>query len=401
MRIYSVGGAVRDRLMGHTPEDEDYVVVGANPKEMVAQGFRPVGKDFPVFIHPETGAEYALARTERKSGVGYKGFAVYAGQEVTLEEDLARRDLTINAMAQSKAGVIHDPYGGRTDLANKVLRHVGPAFKEDPVRILRLARFCARWPEFTVAPETMALVRTMVARGDLDDLVAERVWQELARGLMAPAPGRMLEFLRTSGALKVLIPELDALWGIPQPEQHHPEVWVWDHCLLVLEQAVKSRAPLEVRFACLLHDLGKALSPKETWPAHHGHESTGVPLVETVCARLKVPAACRDLAVVVCREHQRIHRALDSRKGSIIKLLMRMDAFRRPYRFQLALWACTCDARGRTGLEGRAYPQATYLAACLDKAASVEVASVVAACKLPGHIPERILEARIRAITQN
>jgi tRNA nucleotidyltransferase (CCA-adding enzyme) len=349
-----VGGAVRDGLLGIPVNDKDFVVVGSSAAEMESLGFRPVGKDFPVFLHPVTQDEYALARTERKSGQGYKGFTIYAESDVTLEQDLGRRDLTINAMAIDAAGNITDPHGGQKDLADKVLRHVkGQAFIEDPVRILRLARFCARYTDFTVAPDTTELVRDMVDNGELDHLVPERVWQELSKGLMEKAPERMLDFLRETGALKAILPEVDALHGVDQVAKHHPEVDTLVHVKMVLQQAVQRDAPLEVRFACLVHDLGKGITPKGILPAHHGHEQSGVALVKAVCERLKVPSECRDLAVLTCAEHTHVHRCEEMKDTSIVKFLGRADAFRRPERFAQFVLACECDARGRLGLEDR------------------------------------------------
>ena len=296
MKVYVVGGAVRDELLNLPVQDRDWVVVGATPEEMLAAGFRPVGKDFPVFLHPRTQEEYALARTERKTAPGYAGFAFHAAPDVTLEEDLARRDLTINAMARGDDGVLVDPYGGQADLSARVFRHVGPAFVEDPVRILRLARFAARFTEFTVAPETMALMREMVGNGEVDALVPERVWQELSRGLMETQPSRMFDVLRECGALKRLLPELDRLWGVPQRAEYHPEIDTGVHVMMVVDTAARRDQELPVRFAALLHDLGKGTTPKDEWPRHIAHEARSVKLVDTVCARLKVPADCRDLA---------------------------------------------------------------------------------------------------------
>lgn len=398
-KTFLVGGAVRDTLLGLHVHDRDHVVVGSSVDEMLAQGFRPVGKDFPVFLHPETHEEHALARTERKSGVGYKGFVVHADSSVTLEEDLGRRDLTINAMAMDADGAVIDPHGGRSDLAQGILRHVSAvAFVEDPVRVLRLARFAARYAGFRVADDTLDLVRQMVDAGELQHLVAERVWQELSKGLMESRPERMIEVLRTTGALKVLLPELDALWGIPQPIKHHPELDTGVHVLMVLQQAVRQNAPLEVRFAALLHDLGKGLTPEDLLPAHHGHEEDGVPLVEAVCERLKVPKPCRDLAVMVCREHLRVHRSEELRHSSIVALCERTDAFRRPDRFEQMLLACECDARGRLGLEDRAYPQRPYLTEAWRLIRAVDAGAVAAQCADPSHIRERIHGARTRAL---
>lgn len=399
MKIYTVGGAVRDQLLGLPVKDRDYVVVGATPEQMLALGYRPVGKDFPVFLHPCTHEEYALARTERKSGKGYKGFSVYAAPDVTLEDDLARRDLTINAMAEDEDGELIDPYGGQEDLARRLLRHVGPAFVEDPVRILRLARFAARF-DFAVAPETLALCREMVALGEVDHLVAERVWAELAKGLMEDRPARMLQVLRDCGALARLLPELDALFGVPQPPQHHPEVDTGLHMLLVLDYAAAQGWPLDTRFAALCHDLGKGNTPEAEWPRHIAHEQRGVALVEALCERIRVPNDCRELALLVCREHGNIHRARELRPETVVELLGRCDALRKPERFARLLDACLADARGRTGLEDCAYPQAAYLLACRDAARAVDAGAIAAATVDKAQIPLAVQHARRDAVRQ-
>ncbi len=399
MKIYTVGGAVRDQLLGLPVKDRDYVVVGATPEQMLALGYRPVGKDFPVFLHPSTHEEYALARTERKSGKGYKGFSVYAAPDVTLEDDLARRDLTINAMAEDEDGELIDPYGGQEDLARRLLRHVGPAFVEDPVRILRLARFAARF-DFAVAPETLALCREMVALGEVDHLVAERVWAELAKGLMEDRPARMLQVLRDCGALVRLLPELDALFGVPQPPQHHPEVDTGLHMLLVLDYAAAQGWPLDTRFAALCHDLGKGKTPEAEWPRHIAHEQRGVALVEALCERIRVPNDCRELALLVCREHGNIHRARELRPETVVELLGRCDALRKPERFARLLDACLADARGRTGLEDCAYPQAAYLLACRDAARAVDAGAIAAATVDKAQIPLAVQHARRDAVRQ-
>ncbi|GAB3258772.1 multifunctional CCA addition/repair protein [Chitinimonas naiadis] len=397
MKIYTVGGAVRDQLLGLPVKDRDYVVVGATPDEMLAQGYRPVGKDFPVFLHPRTQAEYALARTERKSGRGYKGFTVYAAPDVTLEDDLARRDLTINAIAEDEEGELFDPYGGREDLARRTLRHVGPAFVEDPVRILRLARFAARFG-FEVAPETMALCREMVAMGEVDHLVPERVWAELAKGLMEQQPSRMFLVLRECGALARLMPELDALWGVPQPALHHPEIDTGDHVMRVLDYAASQDWPLDTRFAALCHDLGKGTTPEAEWPRHIAHEERGVPLVETLAERVKAPNDCRDLALLACREHLIVHRAAELRSSTVQDLLGRCDALRKPERFARMLDACVADARGRLGFETKAYPQADYLLACRDAARGVDAGAIAQQVADKTQIAEAVLRARVAAI---
>ncbi|TCJ16386.1 multifunctional CCA addition/repair protein [Parasulfuritortus cantonensis] len=397
MRVYVVGGAVRDGLLGLPVQDRDYVVVGATPEEMTRLGFQPVGKDFPVFLHPDTHAEYALARTERKTARGYKGFQVYSAPDVTLADDLVRRDLTINAMAMDADGTLIDPHGGRADLAARVLRHVSPAFSEDPVRILRVARFAARFADFTVAPETMALMRTMVTNGEVDALVPERVWQELARGLMAAQPSRMLTVLRECGALARLIPELDALFGVPQPALHHPEIDTGVHLLMVIDRAAEDRLELAGRWAALLHDLGKGVTPAAHWPAHHGHEGLGAPLARAVSERLRAPAECRDLAVLAAREHGIVHRAGALRAGTMVELFERCDAFRRPERFAELLAVCAADARGRGGAAEAPYPQAARLGQALAAARAVD-AGAVARAAAPGRIPEAVRQARVAAV---
>ena len=390
MQIYMVGGAVRDRLLGLPVQDHDWVVVGATPEQMVAQGYLPVGKDFPVFLHPDSREEYALARTERKSGRGYKGFTVFTSPDVTLEEDLARRDLTINSIAAcadwtsaggqlgSKVDLI-DPFGGQRDLQAKVLRHVTDAFREDPVRILRLARFAARFHDFSIAPETMALLREMVADGEADHLVPERVWQELSRGLMEAHPARMFDVLRDCGALAVVLPELNRLWGVPQRAEYHPEVDTGVHVMMVLQMAARLGASLPVRWACLMHDLGKGTTPTDVLPRHIGHEQRSSKLLRTVGQRLRVPTDCTELADVVAREHGNIHRSGDLNAAALVRLLERCDAFRKPARFADALLACECDARGRLGMEEDAYPQRQHLLAALAAAQGVDTASVAQA----------------------
>lgn len=399
MQTFIVGGAIRDILMGLKPSDFDYVVVGSTPKQMLDKGYRQVGADFPVFLHPETGEEYALARTERKSGNGYKGFVVHASADVTLEEDLGRRDLTINAMAADDSDHIIDPFDGQRDIEDKILRHVrAETFVEDPVRVLRLARFAARYTDFTVAQETMRLCQQMVRDGELNHLVAERVWQEIAKGLMERKPSRMFEFLHACGALKILMPELDRLAGVPQPAAHHPEVDTFVHVMMVIDLAAERGESLEVRFAALMHDLGKGVTPESKWPAHHEHDELGVPLVDEVCARLKVPAHCRDLAVAMSREHTRIHRAKELKATSMIHLLKRVDAFRRPERLEALLRACECDARGRLGLKERDYPQADRLRAAFKAAATIQAGEIAKSCKYPKHIPALIHGERTRAV---
>ncbi|MDZ7812761.1 MAG: multifunctional CCA addition/repair protein [Ideonella sp.] len=378
MKCYVVGGAVRDALLGRPVHDRDWVVVGSSPQAMLDAGFVAVGKDFPVFLHPQTHEEYALARTERKTAPGYHGFAVHAAPDVTLEQDLQRRDLTINAMAQDAEGQLIDPYGGQADLQQRVLRHVGEAFAEDPVRILRLARFAARLTDFSVAPETLHLMQQMVASGEVDALVPERVWQELARGLMEARPSRMLQVLRDCGALARLLPEVDALWGVPQPPQHHPEIDCGVHTLMVLDMAARLQAPLPVRFAALCHDLGKGRTPPEEWPRHIAHEARSERLTRKMAQRLKTPTECSELAVMVAREHTNIHRATELNAAALLRLIERCDAFRRRERFEQALLACEADARGRLGFEEAAYPSRTRLLHALAVLDAVDTAAVAA-----------------------
>jgi len=384
MQIYMVGGAVRDALLGLPVQDRDWVVVGATPEALVAQGYVPVGKDFPVFLHPASREEYALARTERKTAQGYRGFAVHAAPDITLEEDLARRDLTINAIAQGADGALTDPYCGQRDIAARVLRHVTEAFAEDPVRILRVARFAARFPDFSIAPETMALMQGMVANGEVDALVPERVWQELARGLMAQQPSRMFEVLRACGALHKLLPEVARLWGVPQRAEYHPEVDTGVHLMMVLDVAAQMNAPLAVRFACLGHDLGKGTTPQAEWPRHIGHEERSARLLKALCLRLRVPNDCSELADVVAREHGNIHRSGEFGAAALVRLLERCDGFRKPERFADILLACECDARGRLGLNEQPYPQRQRLLGALSAAQSVLTAEVAAAAEAQG-----------------
>ena len=412
MEVFVVGGAVRDALMGLSVNDRDWVVVGSTPEAMVAQGYVPVGKDFPVFLHPQSREEYALARTERKTARGYKGFAVQAAHDVTLQEDLARRDLTINAMAVPEAlahapllewqGKTVDPYGGQRDLQAKVLRHVTHAFAEDPVRILRLARFAARFADFSVADETMALMHQMVQGGEVDHLVPERVWQELARGLMTSKPSRMFEVLRACGALKLLLPELDRLWGVPQRPEYHPEIDTGVHVMMVLDQSARLQAPLAVRWATLMHDLGKGTTAADVLPRHIGHEGRSVKLAQKVAERLRVPNDCKELAEVVAREHGNIHRSGELNAAAIMRLLTRCDAIRQSERFALVLQACEADARGRLGSEGSDYPQAPRLARALQAALGVPTADIAAAAARDGlkgpQVGERIESARTSAI---
>jgi len=380
MKIYLVGGAVRDKLLQRPVTEKDWVVVGSSPEQMQQLGYTPVGKDFPVFLHPDTKEEYALARTERKTGHGYGGFSFYCAQDVTLEEDLIRRDLTINAMAETAEGEIIDPYNGQQDLADKLLRHVSPAFAEDPVRILRIARFAARYHHlgFRVADETIELMQTMVASGEANHLVAERVWKETERALGEPNPEIFIEVLRSANALALLFPEIDALFGVPQTATHHPEIDTGIHTLMSLQQAVKLGGNSCVRFATLLHDLGKAKTPPEEWPRHIAHESRSLPLVKDLCTRVAAPKEFKELALIVAQWHTHCHRALELKPATLLKVLHSTDALRRPERFEQFLVCCEADARGRTGFETRAYPQADYFRQCLIAAKQVDVAAIQA-----------------------
>ena len=413
MKTFLVGGALRDRLLGRPVSDRDWLVVGAAPEQMAALGYLPVGRDFPVFLHPESREEYALARTERKSAPGYRGFTVHASPEVTLEQDLARRDLTINAIALPselagtgdfplEVSTLVDPFDGQRDLHDKVLRHVTGAFREDPVRILRLARFAARFDDFSVAPDTMALMREMVDAGEVDALVPERVWQELARGLMETKPSRMFNVLRDCGALARVLPEVDALWGVPQTAAHHPEVDTGVHLMMVLDMSAQLNATLPVRFACLTHDLGKATTRVEELPRHIGHEQRSARLLQKLCDRWRVPIELRELADVVAREHGNIHRSADLGAAALVRLLELCDAFRKPQRFDQVLLACECDARGRLGFEDRPYPQRDRLNGVLAAAQSVATQAIAERAQASGatgpKIGEAIQRARIAAV---
>ena len=405
MNIYAVGGAIRDELLGAPVQDRDYVVVGATPEQMVAQGYRPVGKDFPVFLHPQTHEEYALARTERKTAAGYHGFQFFFAPDVTLEEDLARRDLTINAMAREVrpdgelTGPVIDPFNGQGDLQARLFRHVSDAFLEDPVRILRIARFAARFVDFTIAPETLTLMRKMVADGEVDALVAERVWQEVSRGLMERKPSRMFEVLRECGALARILPEIDALFGVPQRADYHPEVDTGVHVMMVVDHAAQKGYALPVRFAALAHDLGKATTPEHVLPRHIGHEGRSVDLLKPLCERLRVPNDCRDLAVLVAREHGNIHRVMEMGAAALVRLLERSDAIRKPARFAEALQACEADARGRLGFEMREYPQAERLRVALVAARGVDAGAVAKRLvDAPAGIKDAVHQERVRAV---
>jgi len=398
MEIYQVGGAVRDALLGLPVKDRDFVVVGVTPEQMVALGYRPVGKDFPVFLHPESQEEYALARTERKTAKGYKGFQVFASPDVTLEEDLARRDLTINAIAQAEDGTLIDPYNGQADIRKRVLRHVSDAFIEDPVRILRAARFAARFTEFTVAPETMQLMQHMVEDGEVDALVPERVWQELAKGLMEAKPSRMFEVLRECGALKRIMPELDRLWGVPQPPQHHPEIDTGVHVMMVVDYAAAQGYSLPVRFAALTHDLGKGTTPQDVLPRHIGHEERSVHLLKDVCKRLRVPNDCKELAHVVAKFHGKVYRVDEMRSATKVQFLQDTDAIRQPQRFREFLLACECDFRGRTGYEDKPIPHTAIWLKLLDAVMQVDAGAVARQYEEPEKIREAVFQARVEAV---
>ncbi|MFZ9653740.1 MAG: multifunctional CCA addition/repair protein [Steroidobacteraceae bacterium] len=400
MEIYLVGGAVRDELLGRAVAERDWVVVGATPADLEARGFRAVGRDFPVFLHPETQEEHALARLERKVAPGYRGFTTDFAPTVTLEQDLARRDLTINAMARSADGRLIDPYGGRADLERRVLRHVSPAFIEDPVRILRVARFAARFAAlgFEVAPETRSLMKQMVSAGEADALVAERVWRELERALGESTPRAALEVMRDCGALSVVLPEVAALFGVPQRAEWHPEIDTGEHLLLTLDVAAARQAPSTVRFALLAHDLGKALTPRSEWPRHHGHETRGLAVIERLCERLRIPQEHRELALLAARFHTHVHRGMELRGSTLLEMLEHADAFRRPDRFADFLEACECDARGRLGFADRPYPQRARVEAALAAARSVALDAAERAGLAGAAIGARLRSKRLAAI---
>lgn len=406
MKIYLVGGAVRDAMLGLDGSDRDWVVVGATPQQMIDLGYTPVGKDFPVFLHPLTHEEYALARTERKSGTGYKGFTVYAAPDVTLEQDLQRRDLTINAMAQDENGTLIDPWGGARDLANRQFRHVSPAFSEDPLRVLRVARFMARFKhlDFSIAAETRQLMEQMANSGELSALTAERVWQELQTAMSEADADAFILTLREVGALRFLLPEVDALFGVPQPEQWHPEIDTGLHTLMSLQQACRLSDDPVVRFACLMHDVGKGLTPKSEWPRHSGHEQRGIELIRTACNRLRSPNDYRDLAILVCQYHTHCHSAHSLKPATILKTLNALDVFRRPERLQKFLLACQADARGRTGFEDSAYSQADLFRSAFTAAQAINVPELLKQQPAANgaasgeQIRQRLQDARLQAI---
>ncbi|MDP3366417.1 MAG: multifunctional CCA addition/repair protein [Pseudomonas sp.] len=400
MQIYKVGGAVRDSLLGRTVSEEDWVVVGASAEQMLELGYRPVGADFPVFLHPQTGEEYALARTERKSGRGYGGFTFHASPDVTLEQDLIRRDLTVNAMAEDDQGNLIDPYNGQQDLEARILRHVSPAFAEDPLRALRVARFAARYAPlgFSVAPETLALMRQLAESGELAHLTAERSWKEISRALMEPRPDVFVQVLRDCAALAALLPEVDDLFGVPQPQAHHPEIDTGEHVLSVLRQCAEHDQPLNVRWASLLHDVGKGLTPEDQWPRHIAHEQKGLRLIQAINERCKAPRDCAELAMLVGEFHTHGHRALELRPSTLLELLQRFDVFRRPQRFAEFVAACEMDARGRLGLEQREYPQGAYLLGAAEAARQVPVKPLLEKGFKGAELGEALSRARLQAL---
>ena len=398
LNVYCVGGAVRDALLGIAVKDHDYVVVGSTAEKMLSLDFKPVGKDFPVFLHPKTHEEYALARTERKVGKGYKGFTVHASPDVTLEEDLARRDFTMNAIAKAVDGRLIDPYHGQVDIQQKIIRHVGEAFVEDPVRILRAARFSARYADFTIAPETMLLMQQMVADGEVDALVSERVWQELSKGLMEEKPSRMFEVLRACGALKKILPELDCLWGVPQPEKHHPEIDTGVHVMMVLDYAAKQNYDLPVRYSALMHDLGKGTTPIDVLPRHIGHEERGAKMVRTVSKRLRVPNECSELAYIVAKFHIKVHQVLGMKASTLLKFLIDLDAIRQPERFEAFLAACESDSRGRLGLESVSLPEADIMRKALKVAININAGEIAKQYDKPEQIKQAIYNARLEQV---
>ncbi|MGX5217872.1 multifunctional CCA addition/repair protein [Pseudomonas segetis] len=402
MQIYKVGGAVRDHLLGREVTEHDWVVVGATAEQMVELGYRPVGADFPVFLHPKTKDEYALARTERKSGLGYGGFTFFASPDVTLEQDLIRRDLTINAMAEDENGKLYDPYGGQRDLEARLLRHVSPAFSEDPLRVLRVARFAARYAPlgFSVAVETMQLMRQLSESGELSALTPERSWKEISRALMEPRPDVFIEVLRNCGALKALFPEVDALFGVPQPPAHHPEIDTGRHVLSVLRQCAVHDQPLNVRWASLLHDVGKGLTAPDQWPRHIAHEQRGIKLIKAINTRCKAPKDCQELALLVGEYHTHGHRALELKPSTLLELLQRFDVYRRPQRFAEFIAACEMDARGRDGFEQRDYPQADYLRRVMQAACAVSVQPLLAQGFKGPQLGEALQRERLQAISQ-
>ena len=402
MQIYLVGGAVRDSLINYPSSENDWVVVGATPEQMTALGYKPVGQDFPVFLHPKTGEEYALARTERKSGHGYKGFEFYTSTEVSLEEDLIRRDLTINAMAQDDTGHIIDPFGGQKDLEKKLLRHVSEAFTEDPLRVLRVARFAARYAHlgFTVAPETMELMKSIVAKGEMEFLVAERVWKETSRALTEQSPQVFFEVLKACNALEVLLPEVDALFGVPQRADYHPEIDTGIHTLMALEAATKLTDCEAIRFAVLVHDVGKAITPEDVLPSHSGHEKRGLPLVKAICDRLTVPNRHRQLAMAVTEFHLHCHKALELKPATLLKLFQSIGAIRSPDKLRDFLTCCEADIKGRAGFEDAAYPSKDYLLAALEAVSQADISDLVAQGISGAEIGKQLNQRQIQHLTE-
>ncbi|WP_372881190.1 multifunctional CCA addition/repair protein [Psychromonas sp.] len=400
MQVFLVGGAVRDQLLDQEVKDRDYVVIAATPEELLQSGFQQVGKDFPVFLHPRTGEEYALARTERKKGSGYNGFECYAGVDVTLEEDLKRRDLTINAIAQSEQGDLIDPYNGLQDIRTKTLRHISPAFSEDPLRVLRVARFAARFYElgFTIAPETLDLMRCLSFSGELNHLIPERVWQETAKALHTDNPHIYFQVLRDCGALAILFPEIDALFGVPAPQKWHPEIDTGIHTLMVVQQAVKLSDSIAFRFACLVHDLGKALTPRECWPSHKGHGHLGLSAINGLCTRLKIPNECRELACLVSEHHTLVHHGLELKAATLVKLMEQTDAWRKPQRFLQMLQCCVADSKGRTGFEDKDYPSADFIWQAFQTARLVDVQQIIKQGFKGAEIKDQLRHARIQAV---
>lgn len=398
LEVYCVGGAVRDELLGLPIKDLDYVVVGSTIESMLGLGFKPVGKDFPVFLHPITHDEYALARTERKVGKGYKGFTIHADANVTLEDDLFRRDFTMNAIAKTAEGKLIDPHDGQLDIKRKIIRHVGSAFVEDPVRILRAARFSARFSDFTIASETMSLMQQMVSEGEVDALISERVWQELSKGLMEAKPSRMFEVLRACGALQKILPELDRLWGVPQPEKHHPEIDTGVHVMMTIDYAAKQNFGLPVRLATLLHDLGKGTTPKDILPRHIGHDERGAKLVKDVSQRLRLPNDCSQLAYIVAKFHIKEHQVMSMKPSTLLTFLIQLDAFRQPDRFEAFLQACEADARGRLGLESIPIPQAEVMRKALVAANNINAGEIAKQQNSPEKIKQAIFDARLVAV---
>jgi len=398
MQVYCVGGAVRDELLELPVKDKDFVVVGSTPQAMLDAGYKPVGKDFPVFLHPKTHDEYALARTERKSGSGYTGFVVHADENVTLEEDLSRRDFTMNAIAKGDDGRLIDPYNGVADIQARIIRHVSNAFVEDPVRILRAARFAARFADFTIADETLNLMHQMVQNGEVNALVPERVWQELSRGLMEAKPSHMFEALRACGALKVILPELDRLWGVPQPAQHHPEIDTGVHVMMVIDYAAAQNFNLPVRFAALVHDLGKGTTPLDILPRHIGHEERSVVMLKDVSKRLRVPNDCKELAHIVAKFHGKLHQASHMKPSTLLSFLMGVDAIRQPERFHDFLRACEADSRGRTGLENCELPETELVKIALQASSNIDAGEVARRFDNPEKIKQAVFEARLEAV---